>query len=502
MSVTPRQNTTTPADSPRSEPGGSPEPPGESARGGTFQNTTWRQLTPPTVDGGTALRAPAWEPRFSSQALRGLLGHLDGQRDEKGADLDPFLMLRGQDGRRRRVRVRAWTSGPRGATVQILCGGLFHLRCDRDRKRATVQLKAAGLWALGFAAAAAWVCSALHEELFGAPLSAPTLDAVELAGWRVVALELCCDVTGIDLANSDLPNFVGRAKKGSVDPLKVDSWGRGDALETVNIGRRSSPVSLCWYSKTEQIAQAKEGDASTYAATWRAAGWDGREPVRRLELRGNGHGLTIAQGARILSLALPSAVASAEALAIWWRVQTQKRRLVIPRDASRKERCATDPRWLALESCAEPPPGFNPAGWRQARQVQREAALTMHARASRAGLRALARVAAIHGRLPCSKAQEDMEPAQIREALVAALCDATLAALSDLGQDRAQELAAYAAAYRERWDVFLGPELSAVAEEAQANHPPTKTAAAISGALPERAILGGRFLARWDAGEV
>lgn len=508
--ITSRQNTKLQAKQPphvQGDPSG-----GALAAGlGSLSKTPRRrQLTGLMLDGGTTLRRENWTLAQSSSAIRALVTEAR-RRKERGeaardarTDRPLFLMLRGLDGSRAKVAARVWTTGPRGQTIHVNIEKVVHVQLDTEREVAKLQLKAGSLWAEGAAAVMAWLTWAFDAELFSQDAeprwerSGDYLETVTQAdahGWRVSHIELCADFMGLSLTHADLTNFVGRAKCGSIDPLKVDSWGRSDGVETVNVGRRSSPVSLCYYLKTLQILQAKGGDGSFYEPAWREAGWDGESQVGRLELRANGHGLCIERGDDIVDLRRLPELLNPARLATWWRVQTEKKRLVVP-DDQRIERCTTDPRWSFLQELAPAPAEFDPQGWRQRREVQRGTALNMVKRAGRQALRCMSRLAGVLGWLPEQTAHLPVDSARTRREWVAAMVDTLFAVASDVGDGAAAELVDYGHNHREQFAPFLAPEFELLSTHVTHDHPRTALAPKVGRKLPRRPLLGPDF---WDA---
>jgi hypothetical protein len=288
-----------------------------------------------------------------------------------------------------------------GASRQVhtfLVPGSVWWRFNTETRQLLVQLKARQMWAAG-----AGVIGYEHSARYWVPIlhALYCCEAIELEqafarGWRVSGVEVCCDFAGLTFERNDAALFVGARKTGD-DSSRVTVWGQGDSVETLNIGKRSSPLSLCLYDKAAQIEQTKAGDGSMYAAVHRACGWQG-EQLTRVELRGTGRGLQLecSSTGECLDLRDPAALCDAAAVALWWRVVCAKRRLVTP-DASRLRRCSTDPRWLAVTAAATDAPALDDE-WRQAREAHREAHAIRVDRSRLAALRGLARYGALHGR--------------------------------------------------------------------------------------------------------
>lgn len=499
--ITSRQNTTPPTERPSQYPGAaSKAAPPVSAKASHKTPPPRRQLIPLTIDGGTTLRregfvlraaSPAWD-HVVREALTPVEEHETARRSRVGAL--SFVMMRDEDGRRRKFGARVWPQGR--SVVHVHIEKLVHVRIDLAREVVQVQMKAGALWAMGYERACAWLLGSLHCELFLAGKGTPRgLVALDACGWRVEHVEVCCDVLGLSWEHEDAANFTGGAKSGTVDG--VTAWGDGRRVETLNIGRRSSPVSLCLYNKTRQILDAKDGDASHYEPAWLAAGWEGEE-VQRIELRVNTHGLVMEskETGEVIDLRSPVALASGRLLGEAWRLHFTKKRLTVE-GATRKERRKTDPRWEYVQRLGGVREGFD-TGWRQARDVQRSALLSIVERSSRRALRSLVQLTAASGRCPDPKAYAQggvVDEVKVRQVLLAQLLETAAAVLRDVGPKAAVELAEYGSNYRKAYEHWLGPEFELLAE-----HWPKEDRGAIAGPLPRVSLLSSEFWSAWSAG--
>ena len=179
--------------------------------------------------------------------------------------------------------------------------------------------------------------------------------------------------------------FVGHKNDGrrrGLEEEQVSYHGaRGEKLETIDVGSRKSPKSICIYDKIRQIYAAKGGDASTYSAAWTAGGWKPGEALTRVELRIKEHALVIERAndagevLETVDLRRLENLADPAKLALAWRYHLEKMRLIVPDSATRRERSAMDPRWSYLLSCADAPEGWDPQSWRCRRKPQKEAVL-------------------------------------------------------------------------------------------------------------------------------
>jgi hypothetical protein len=164
---------------------------------------------------------------------------------------------------------------------------------------------------------------------FGRELARVVLVAV--TGERLVRVDLAADVAGLPVDRIARGAWVSRGQA-RVQP----HYGRDTILEGWSIGERGE-FFLRAYDKTRQLLTQDEGKQEYEHETWKAAGWDGAEPVTRVEyeLRGEVLGeLQVREPSRFL-----------EAIDSVWKYATDARRLVRRRTATRASRCLTDPRW-------------------------------------------------------------------------------------------------------------------------------------------------------------
>jgi len=354
-----------------------------------------RAVSPLTVDGGTRF-ALQLRDRFAPSPravalLRGLEhGPAKGQVElpiEPGGVLDAC------------PHAHFVVSGADRQVLTFLVPDLAWFRLNLNTRQLQLQLKAKGLWANGAGAegytymAGFWL-AALYELFAGG-----RPENVYRCGWKMTGLELCCDFVGLNLYRSDAGNFVGARTNGDDGNAaeRVTVWGAAeDAVETINVGKRTSPLSLCIYDKQAQIDAAKAGDGSTYEAVHRDLGWDGEAKITRVEMRFSGRGLCFeSEEGELLDFRDPITATGPAELAELWRVATYKRRLIVPGSSTRKERSGVDQRWAAVQDVAKIPQ--LPSGWRQRREVQKDTHRNRVELARKQGLRAVARYGVLHG---------------------------------------------------------------------------------------------------------
>jgi len=216
-------------------------------------------------------------------------------------------------------------SGAKRHILTFLVPDLAWFRFNTESRDLHLQLKAKGLWAHG-AGATGYVLMAGYwlRELFRL-FCGEFRDDVFRAGWKMTGLELCRDFVGVKFYRNDAGHFVGAKTNGDEGRELVRCWGAEDQeVETINIGRRTSNLSLCIYDKLTQI--------------------DDVERITRVELRLSNRGLSWEdkESGEILDFSDPSTAAFQHNLDSLWQLACHKRRLVVPNTATRRERCDTE----------------------------------------------------------------------------------------------------------------------------------------------------------------
>lgn len=210
--------------------------------------------------------------------------------------------------------------GYKHRTVHLEVPRRAHIIADLGTGGLRFQLHAPELWSRGASCFGEWTDRVVHH--FGA------------TDVRVTGVELCRDFTmekPFDV--SDAPNFTGQFKR--------RPWtGPTGELETLDLGKRSSPESLCIYLKTVQLSQVKKAELATYTPTWEANGWDGVSPVWRLECRLARRGLDVEE----VDLRSPTSWHAQSTADEAWSGVCSRHRLLKPSTAERKN-WRTDERW-------------------------------------------------------------------------------------------------------------------------------------------------------------
>lgn len=269
-------------------------------------------------------------------------------------------------------------SGVRRQMVSFHVHDVVFFTMNTDTGEARLQFKAHALWAVDDQREHVLRWSDAWSDMLGGSIQ-----------WRVTGIELCADFTGLRWTAKDATRFVGRYKRENIRTYQ-DSAER---VETINIGSRSSNVSWCLYDKTTQIDSAKDGrNLPTYRSTWEAHGWTPEQNVSRVELRLCARGLAFEDDAGTeLDLTQPENL-TAENLRRVWAHACERYRMTTD-DATRKTRCSTDPRWLAVARAVE----TRAERLRQSRAVAEDAHAERVRRSARGVALGLRRLAALHG---------------------------------------------------------------------------------------------------------
>ena len=409
-----------------------------------------RSLSPVVVDGGTrfvvhltGIFAPTdpWK-----QVLMALdRGPIKRQVELPVQDVEPFHA---------KPSALVTVSGANRHILTFWVEDLAWFRFNTESRDLNLQLKAKGLWAHGpgadgYTLMAGYWMRELHRMFTGTDP-----ENIFHAGWKMTGLELCRDFAGLNFTRSDAGNFIGARTNGD-DGERITVWGaEGEAVETINVGKRTSPVSVCIYDKRAQIDAAKGGDGSTYESTHYDCGWDGKEKVTRVEMRFTGTGLTWQdkETGEIIDFSNPGTATDQESLDRLWFMATGKRRLIVPDAATRRERCSTDPRWIQVARMFQ---DRIHEDWRQFRAVQGDTHRRRVEQCRRTAVRALLRYGALHG----SSFDPLSRNAQMRALLADAMAEACPVDMQE-----------YQEVYERTQLPLLGPEVEQARSELATRH--------------------------------
>ncbi|MFO0662987.1 MAG: hypothetical protein U0174_03495 [Polyangiaceae bacterium] len=349
-------------------------------------------IAPPQVDGGTRFGIKAPSSTWSAE-LRELVTFMANGR-KLARDLD----LIDQHG----VVIRADVGRTKdGNGIKIIVDGA-QLNLYPAIGKAFLETKARSVWAIGLEC---WMNTWFPSATFWLTGNSSVSTARDAggAGWYVDKLELCGDFTGLHISSAEADYFT-HARGG---PERTQSHGRRTgAAETISIGkRRAHATSVQTHCKTLAIEDRLHISPTTsvYAPGWRLYGWNGRDEVRRVEVRAHGRSLRLRArdgGRPDLDLTDPANLLDPQKRAAFWRFATHQRtRLVqaLPDTPSKRlRRLRTDPRWVAVQNAGGlgEPVRYTRDSVQEARLLLKEQA---EVEATDKAARALGRLAALKG---------------------------------------------------------------------------------------------------------
>lgn len=171
-------------------------------------------------------------------------------------------------------------------------------------------------------------------------------------GERVRRLDLCCDVAGWDLGETDGEAWCKprRARLAQIDAAELDKGERPE-LRSYRRGDRLTGFHLCpggdfqlvAYDKIEHLTMQPVEIRAAELARWRENGWEESEPVARIEFRLRGPALFELEDATGRNLR--DGDNALDNLDQIWAYCVRWARLVDPGSDERLTRCDLDPRW-------------------------------------------------------------------------------------------------------------------------------------------------------------
>lgn len=435
-------------------------------------------VAPIMVDGGTRFSMD-FVPEAMHPSFRTLIEHLrqprsreqDQQDRARGGYIAPIPVpgrwdpgTKGSKERFFHKRAEIKVSGVRRQVIVIHIHGVIRLLLNVESGEARLQLKAPILWAEGYEKTAEYWLDAI---LWMLSCQRCTLeDCYPL--WRMSGLELCSDFTGLNFRKSDGEKWVGVRKTGNRFHYSedVEEFGYESDAETINLGSRASPVSVCIYDKNSQVISQKGGDWSTYQAVHEAHGYDGISKIWRVELRFAKRGLILEDKRGLIrwndqtekneKLPLlfdfrdPKTAASDYALWLLWAYTTMRKRLIVPDARTRRKRAPMDWRWQAVSELGLPDRS-RLEYIRMHREVHRDAWKNRVRRAALQFARAGRQIAALHGR-------KDFNGPAI------------LSFMDDsMKEAEREDLAEYMKAYADMQKAFIGQEIDTKGRDAWRN---------------------------------
>jgi hypothetical protein len=254
----------------------------------------------------------------------------------------------------------------RGAVELVLGRHAFELRAREQTSRAwfqnadlrgTLDLKADNGWHLEIVLRAAFLARHPLEQALRLAVDVADAFGHVTDGPRLRRVDLAADFVGFPLAKGDaecfatmratLSEFRAEAKDVGEVPTAIDSphlrIHRDKASSITGFSVSSgNPVSARAYDKTAELAVlGREEKRGIEHALWEQRGWRG-EAVTRVEFQLRGEALDDfkLRDARKLEANLDGL----------WQYATRKwLRLIDPTSATRRDRCALDPRWEAVQ---------------------------------------------------------------------------------------------------------------------------------------------------------
>ncbi|GAJ20655.1 unnamed protein product, partial [marine sediment metagenome] len=182
----------------------------------------------------------------------------------------------------RRALAAVTVTGVRRQTVTLHVEKHIFVRLHLDHGVIEVQFKAGALWALGGGtegfrrSASFWLGELTRLFLDGEsqgqvegcilrphPKASYGCSVARVLGWKMTGVEQCSDFTGLSFRREDARSFIGIKQTGVMDseaPASQVFGSSAEKAETINVGTRASPVSVCLYDKTLQVEKVKGGD--------------------------------------------------------------------------------------------------------------------------------------------------------------------------------------------------------------------------------------------------
>lgn len=167
---------------------------------------------------------------------------------------------------------------------------------------------------------------------------------------RVMRVDLCADLVGLDLRSVEPTSWVGRgrAKTRKLTP-EVDGqqFFVGGERTAFYVGKNA--LMLRVYDKTLELKNDLGGEKrASEHARWRAAGWNGLDDVTRVEFQIQGKTLDEIDDGRLRD---PARLAD-RLDPVWAFLTNEWVRLCVPDSATRRTRWTTDPRWGGVQSAS------------------------------------------------------------------------------------------------------------------------------------------------------
>ncbi len=197
---------------------------------------------------------------------------------------------------------------------------------------AKATLSSSYLWSLGNVQDAIDEVKGLLYGIFG-----------DDVGLQAAQLDMCVDVVGLALPAEWRHLFVTHAlvKRAIRESEKDQEYYYGRTLETITFSGHGRPINLKIYNKTAEIKQ-RSPEKQWFFPLWKAHGWDGEQPVWRIEYA------VERSGFREMDIdSITDAISNIKRL--WQYCTCEWLRMVRPGPGKNRTRWNTDPRWVHLQ---------------------------------------------------------------------------------------------------------------------------------------------------------
>ncbi|HXX70487.1 MAG TPA: hypothetical protein VEK07_25115, partial [Polyangiaceae bacterium] len=167
-------------------------------------------------------------------------------------------------------------------------------------------------------------------------------------GERIRRIDLAVDIIGPSPGDLGLERWqTMRAKLRPTLNPREDERGRVTlCLETIEFGKRGNDVFVRIYDKRAELLQRGDGEKTALEEErWRQHGWNGTDPVTRVEAQVSSDGL------KTFGLRDDPDEVLAKRAGIWAYVTRKWLRLVVS-GRTRLKRCHTDERWKAVQEAS------------------------------------------------------------------------------------------------------------------------------------------------------
>lgn len=321
---------------------------------GLFLDTLELRAVPSQIEGALTAAALAELRRAEKAAEEGVLDEIE------------LVGLRGAwrptVRRARAERYPLWLSS---------VGGSYDVGVSLTTGRVKVRCRSAWLFEVDPAGAYRAVIEGLGRWLFG-DRSAVIYVERPFVVWDICRLDLTADFAGFPIADLTPDQFARRSRAATdYGEALADASTRehfsGSTRTGISFGRRDSPISAVVYDKTYEL---RRNPRPYLEAEYRLHGWDGMEPITRLEIRLTSRGLRSWRGMPVDSNGEEISGTDPRVLLRWnelapqlWAYLTghegqggdEKRRgwlrLVVPGESdTNRWRWRTDPRWSAVSA--------------------------------------------------------------------------------------------------------------------------------------------------------